>query len=411
MIFLYSLAVRLYGLAICTVSLFNPKAAAWCRGRRHYFRRLEEIFSRRGKTVWFHCASLGEFEQGRPVIEALKERDPSLQVVLTFFSPSGYEVRKDYDKADVVCYLPLDTPGNARRFLDIVQPDLAVFVKYEFWFHFLTTLKKRAIPVVLISAIFRPGQWFFRWYGLRFLRVMECFSRIFVQDEASQKILARHGIKTVEVAGDTRFDRVMAIAAARKRIPLAEAFAGDRTVVVAGSTWKEDETLLLSYLNRRVRPYKWIIAPHEIHPSHIAWLTERLQVPFMLFSEVDARDPAKVEVLVIDNIGMLSSLYAYGRLAYIGGGFGSGIHNVPEAAVYGVPVLFGPRYGKFREAVDLVRLGGAYPLENATELERLLNRFYDDVAAREKAGAAARDYVRASAGSTEKIVNNLLTFF
>ena len=411
MIFLYSLAVRLYGLAICTVSLFNPKAAAWCRGRRHYFRRLEEIFSRRGKTVWFHCASLGEFEQGRPVIEALKERDPSLQVVLTFFSPSGYEVRKDYDKADVVCYLPLDTPGNARRFLDIVQPDLAVFVKYEFWFHFLTTLKKRAIPVVLISAIFRPGQWFFRWYGRRFLRVMECFSRIFVQDEASQKILARHGIKTVEVAGDTRFDRVMAIAAARKRIPLAEAFAGDRTVVVAGSTWKEDETLLLSYLNRRVRPYKWIIAPHEIHPSHIAWLTERLQVPFMLFSEGDARDPAKVEVLVIDNIGMLSSLYAYGRLAYIGGGFGSGIHNVPEAAVYGVPVLFGPRYGKFREAVDLVRLGGAYPLENATELERLLNRFYDDVAAREKAGAAARDYVRASAGSTEKIVNNLLTFF
>ena len=411
MIFFYSLAVRLYGLAICIVSLFNPKAAAWCRGRRHFFRHLEASFSKRGRTVWFHCASLGEFEQGRPVIEALKERDPSLQVVLTFFSPSGYEVRKDYDKADHVCYLPLDTPGNARRFLDIVQPDLAVFVKYEFWYCFLTTLKKRQIPVVLISAIFRPGQWFFRWYGRRFLRVMESFQKIFVQDEASEELLRAHGITAAEVTGDTRFDRVITIAEGRKEIPLAAAFAGDRTVVVAGSTWKEDETLLLKYINARERPYKWIIAPHEIGSAHVDWIMERLKVPALRYSEEKDSDPAKAEVLVIDNIGMLSSLYAYGKVAYIGGGFGSGIHNVPEAAVYGLPVLFGPRYRKFREAVELTARGGAYPLENGGELTRLLNLLYDDQEKRGKAGAIAREYVYTSAGSTEKIVNNLLTFF
>ncbi len=392
-------------------SPFNPKAAAWCRGRKNYFRALRSTYTKRGKTVWFHCASLGEFEQGRPVIEAMRERDPSLQVVLTFFSPSGYEIRKHYEHADHVFYLPLDTRVHARRFLDIIRPDLAVFVKYEFWYFFLTELRGRQVPAVLISGIFRPGQWFFRWYGRRFLRVMESFRRIFVQDEASEMLLRTHGITVVEVTGDTRFDRVIAIAEGRKEIPVAEVFAGDRTVVVAGSTWKEDETLLLKYINARERPYKWIIAPHEIGASHVDWIMERLKVPAMRYSEREGKDPEKAEVLVIDNIGMLSSLYAYGKVAYIGGGFGSGIHNVPEAAVYGLPVLFGPRYRKFREAVELAERGGAYPLENGKELARLLNLFYDDHHKREKAGTVAREYVCASAGSTEKIVNNLLTFF
>lgn len=407
----YSLAVRMYGLFICIASLFNSKAAAWCRGRKGLFRHIEATYEKKGRTVWFHCASLGEFEQGRPVIEALKERDPSLQVVLTFFSPSGYEIRRDYPQADHVYYLPLDTRAHARRFLDFIRPDLAVFVKYEFWYFFLTTLKEREIPVVLISALFRPGQWFFRWYGRPFLKVMKSFRRIFVQDETSERLLKECGVDAVEVSGDTRFDRVIAIASARREIPVAGAFCGDRTVVVAGSTWKEDETLLMKYINRRVRPYKWIIAPHETDPAHVQWIMERLQVPAMRYSEREEKDPAEAEVLVIDNIGMLSSLYAYGKVAYIGGGFGSGIHNVPEAAVYGMPVLFGPRYRKFREAVDLVQLGGAFPVTDAGEAEQWLNRFYDDIPAREKAGAVARKYVLASAGSTGKIVNNLLTFF
>ena len=411
MILLYSLAVRVYGLLVCVASLFNPKAAAWCRGRKGLFRHIEETRLKKGRTVWFHCASLGEFEQGRPVIEALKERDPSLQVVLTFFSPSGYEIRKDYALADRVYYLPPDTRAHARRFLDLVRPDLAVFVKYEFWYFYLTTLKERDIPAVLISAIFRPGQWFFKWYGRSFLRVMRGFRRIFVQDKASEQLLREHGIEAVEVAGDTRFDRVVAIAAAREEIPVAKAFCGDRLVVVAGSTWKEDEALLLGYINRRERPYKWIIAPHETTPSHVHWLMERLEIPAMRYSERQEKDPARAEVLVIDTIGILSSLYAYGQVAYIGGGFGSGIHNVLEAAVYGMPVVFGPRYKKFREAVQLVAHGGAFPFIKADELEQLLNRFFDEEPFRRNAGAIAREYVIVSAGSTDKIVNNLLTFF
>ncbi len=411
MILLYSLAVRVYGLLVCVASLFNPKAAAWCRGRKGLFRHIEETRLKKGRTVWFHCASLGEFEQGRPVIEALKERDPSLQVVLTFFSPSGYEIRKDYALADRVYYLPTDSRAHARRFLDLVRPDLAVFVKYEFWYFYLTTLKERNIPAVLISAIFRPGQWFFKWYGRSFLRVMRGFRRIFVQDKASEQLLRKHGIEAVEVAGDTRFDRVVAIAAAREEIPVAKAFCGDRFVVVAGSTWKEDETLLLGYINRRERPYKWIIAPHETTPSHVHWLMEQLEVPARRYSERQEKDPARAEVLVIDTIGILSSLYAYGQVAYIGGGFGSGIHNVLEAAVYGMPVVFGPRYKKFREAVQLVERGGAFPFEKADELEQLLNRFFDEASFRRNAGAIAREYVIVSAGSTDKIVNNLLTFF
>ena len=334
-----------------------------------------------------------------------------MRVVLTFFSPSGYEIRKDYALADHVYYLPLDTRSRARRFLDLVRPDLAVFVKYEFWYFFLTGLKERDIPAILISAIFRPGQWFFKWYGRPFLKVMKSFRIIFVQDGASELLLRRHGVEEVEVAGDTRFDRVIAIATARREIPVAGLFSGDRHVVVAGSTWKEDEVLLLKYLNRRVRPYKWIIAPHETDPSHVQWIMDRLQVPAMRYSEREEKDPEGAEVLVIDNIGMLSALYAYGKVAYIGGGFGNGIHNVPEAAVYGLPVLFGPRYRKFREAVDLVERGGAFPVTDAEEMEQMLNRFYDDGAWRQNAGAIAREYVFASAGSTRKIVDKLLTFF
>jgi len=407
---IYSLAIHLYGMAIRVASWFDPKARAWVKGRKGLFGGIAAEYRKEGKTVWFHCASLGEFEQGRPVMEALRARDPQVRIVLTFFSPSGYEVRKNYRGADHVFYLPLDTRRQARRFLGLIDPDLVVFVKYEFWYHFLDELRRREVPVVLISAIFRPGQWFFRWYGRWFLRAMEVYRTIFVQDERSARLLRERGLERVVVAGDTRFDRVVAIARSRKQIEAARRFSADRTVVVAGSTWREDETLLLGYLNARVRPYKWIIAPHEIHPSHISWLQERVKVPSLLFSEAEEKDPAAAEVMIIDNIGMLSSLYAYGKVAYIGGGFGAGIHNVLEAAVYGMPVLFGPRYGKFREAVDLVERKAAFPVHDGKDLEKRLNILYDDLHAREEAAARARSYVEESAGSTRLIVDNLLKF-
>ncbi len=408
---IYSLAVWLYGGVIRLAAFFHPKAKAWVTGRKGLFRHIAAQYRKEGTTVWFHCASLGEFEQGRPVMEALKEKMPDIRIVLTFFSPSGYEVRKDYRGADHVFYLPLDTRRNARRFVELIDPDLVVFVKYEFWYHFLRVLDERRVPVVLISAIFRPEQWFFRWWGRWFLRMFRVYRKIFVQDDTSAALLRARGIRQVEVAGDTRFDRVVAVASSRKRIPVAEVFGADRTVVVAGSTWKEDETLLARYINARIRPYKWIIAPHEIHRTHLAWLKEQLKIPTLFYSEADKQRPEAAEVLIIDNIGMLSSLYAYGKVAYIGGGFGAGIHNILEAAVYGMPVLFGPRYEKFREAVELVRRGGAFPVEDGESLESRLNLLYDDIPARERAAEIARTFVMESAGSTDVIVNNLLKLF
>ncbi len=408
MIIIYRTVLFFYGLAICAVSPFNRKARAWCAGRRNYFRRLKNNYRKEGKTVWMHCASLGEFEQGRPVIEALKEKDPGISVVLTFFSPSGYEVRKEYPGAGHVYYLPLDTPRHARRFLEIIRPDAAVFVKYEFWYFYLTALKKRGIPVFLISAIFRPGQWFFRGYARKFKGLLHSFTKIFVQDKDSEQLLREHGIQHVQVAGDTRFDRVVSIARVRKKIPVAEHFTQGQPTVVAGSTWREDEEFLFKYINRRVRPYRWIIAPHEIYPGHLKQIAGALQVPFVFFSEAEQKDYTRADVLVIDNIGMLSSLYAYADVAYIGGGFGSGIHNILEAAVFGVPVIFGPRYGKFREARELVRLGGAFSFRKGEQLDALLTDFYENQDARHRAGVTCQQFVNNSAGSTDIIVNNLL---
>ncbi len=410
MIIIYRIVILFYGLAICVASLFNRKARAWCAGRKKYFTRLKKIYRHHDKTIWIHCASLGEFEQGRPVIEALKEKNPDFSVVLTFFSPSGYEVRKDYKGADYVLYLPLDTPRNANRFLEVIQPEVAVFVKYEFWYYFLSALKKRNIPVLLISAIFRQDQWFFKRYARRFRALLAGFNKIFVQDRDSESLLIKNGITEVQVAGDTRFDRVLAIAYTRKVIPEAGNFKGNNMVVVAGSTWKEDEVHLFKYINGKIRPYKWIIAPHEIYPAHLKWITGELQVPYVFFSQAGQKDLQDVDVLIIDNIGMLSSLYAYADVAYIGGGFGSGIHNILEAAVFGVPVIFGPNFHKFREARELIRLKGAFPIQGSKDMEKILSVFYDDESARSKAGGKCKRFVNNSSGSTKIIVNNLLMF-
>jgi len=407
-IFIYRSILLIYGFSICLASLFNKKAGAWCSGRKNYFTRLKKTYRRKGKTVWVHCASLGEFEQGRPVIESLKKKNPDISVVLTFFSPSGYEVRKNYKEANYVLYLPLDTPRNARRFMEIIQPDIAVFVKYEFWYFFLMALKERRIPVFLISAIFMHDQWFFKGYAGKFRKLLNVFSEIFVQDTASEQLLKKHGLKNVRVAGDTRFDRVLTIARARKKIPVAENFKADHLAVVAGSTWKEDEEYLFKYINQKIRPFKWIIAPHEIYPAHLKWIAGRLQVPFVFYSEAGQKDYSNADVLVIDNIGMLSSLYAYADVAYIGGGFGNGIHNILEAAVFGVPVIFGPKYRKFREATELIRLKGAFSYQKGDQLSTLLSEFYDNEPIRNKSGQICQQFVNNSSGGSEIIVNNLL---
>jgi len=409
-IFIYRSILLFYGCAICFASLFNKKAKAWCAGRKNYFDRLKKTYRRKGKTFWIHCASLGEFEQGRPVIELLKKKNPGISIVLTFFSPSGYEVRKDYKEADYVLYLPLDTPRNAKLFLEIIRPDIVVFVKYEFWYFFLMALKEREIPVFLISAIFRHDQWFFKNCAGRFRKLLDVYTQIFVQDDDSKQLLKKHGIQNVQVAGDTRFDRVLTIAGARKKISVAENFKTDHLTIVAGSTWKEDEEYLFKYVNQRIRPFKWIVAPHEIYQGHLKWIAGRLQVPFVFYSEAEQKGYAKadVDVLVIDNIGMLSSLYAYADVAYIGGGFGNGIHNILEAAVFGVPVVFGPNYRKFREACELLSLKGAFSYKKEDELTRLLSEFYDNEPFRKQAGQICQKFVYNSGGSAEIIVNNLL---
>lgn len=394
----YDIIIRVYAAGIRTISPFHAKAARWVRGRRHWRRKLQEGLGGRRADLWIHCASLGEFEQGRPVLEALRARHPGMVILLSFYSPSGYEIRQDYPHADAVTYLPLDTAANARDFLDIVRPRLALFIKYEFWLHFLTELHTRGIPVMLISAIFRPGQFFFRRGGKSFLRLLSFYEKIFVQDESAARVLEAHSISRVVVAGDTRFDRVLRVAADAREIPGVAAFAGDALTLVAGSTWPEDEALLGSALGSIP---KCIIAPHEIHPLRLSQLEKRFGEDCVRYSAL-AADTVRYRdrrVLLIDNIGMLSSLYRYGRIAYIGGGFGHGIHNLLEAAVYGIPVIFGPRHQKFREARDLLALGAAASVENEAELREALARFRSGDAGR-RAGEAAGAYVALHAGAT-----------
>lgn len=408
---IYRIIIFLYTLAIRLAAPFNERAGKWVKGRKHLFSHIKEKISRTHgrKTVWFHCASLGEFEQGRPVMEAIRQKSPDVFIVLTFFSPSGYEIRKNYDQADLVTYLPVDTPKNARWFLDEIRPDIAVFVKYEFWYFFLRELRKRDIPTLLISAIFRKEQLFFKNYGKFYLNMLRFFTRIFVQDPDSRKILNDAGIPNVEVSGDTRYDRVLMIAENPAHIPQAESFARGHTVIVAGSTWPEDEKLLVQYILGNHRPYRWIIAPHEINESHIASLMKALSGKAERFSQLKGTPDSRVHVLVIDNVGILSSLYALGDVAYIGGGFGKGIHNLLEAAVYGVPVIFGPNYHKFREAHDLIRINSGFSISSFEELSPILNQFYDQPEQRKSAGKSGRELIRKKAGATQQIVNNMLT--
>ncbi len=408
--FLYTLGIRFYGFAILLASLFNEKARKWRQGRREIFTKLQDAFNNvKEPVIWFHCSSLGEFEQGRPVIEAFRQKFPGYKILLTFFSPSGYEIRKNYNGADYVFYLPLDTYSNAKRFLEITKPKLAVFVKYEFWYNYMQCIHSSNVPVYLISAKFRPEQYFFKGYASWFRKQLKEYKKIFVQDANSEKLLATIGIENVVIAGDTRFDRVVAIAEQAKPDPLVKAFKGGNKLWICGSTWSPDEAIIKEAFNRLIaegNKVKLLLVPHEIGESHIAEILNSFPgaIKYSLAKESDA---ANANVMVVDKIGLLSNLYQYGGIAYIGGGFGMGIHNTQEAAVYGLPVLFGPKYQKFNEAVELIKMRAGFSVSTSTELQEQLSLLFKDKDYRNRCGEMARNYILSAKGATEKIIREL----
>ena len=444
---LYNIAIWFYALAVRIVAFFNPKVRLMWQGERDAYAKIESGLREGDRVVWVHAASLGEFEQGRPLIEKIKRGNPEYKILLTFFSPSGYEVRKNYAGADVIAYLPLDTARNAKRFVELVKPEKVVFVKYEFWLNYLRELRVKGVDTYIISAIFRENQVFFKWYGGIFREGLKAFKTLFVQNEESKGLLKGIGVENVVVAGDTRFDRVADIAATAKKLEIVERFVGISNgiplspsdsspnlgeqlrevqngeflpVLVVGSSWGPDEDLLARYINERAGRMKMIIAPHEVHEERIKELTSKLTCKYALYTQItDNRlqitDKSQLslqtlnpsflpdyDVLVVNTIGVLSSVYQYGQVAYIGGGFGVGIHNTLEAAAWGMPVVFGPNYKKFQEAKELIECGAGWSIKNYEECARALDVFFEK---NEEASKAAAEYVVSHTGATEIIHN------
>lgn len=409
---LYTAAIQLYALTVSAVAPFHKKARLMRAGQAQTTAILREKMDRKAKYIWFHASSLGEFEQGRPMIEQIRKVHPEYKILLTFFSPSGYEVRKNYAGADVVCYLPFDTPGRVEQFLDLANPAMAIFIKYEFWGNYLHTLQQRGIPVYIISAIFRREQLFFQWFGKPYRKMLDCFNHLFVQDERSKALLEEYGIRNVTVAGDTRFDRVIDVYHQAKQIPLVERFIkgtdGQQPplVFVAGSSWPEDEAIFIPYFERHPE-MKLIIAPHEIHEGHLMSIEARLHRPTIRLSQATEQNVANQDCLIVDSFGLLSSLYRYGQIAYIGGGFGAGIHNTLEAAVYGMPVLFGPRFQKFKEAKDLIAVGGAFTFDNAPAFTSRMDTLLSTPEALQQSSQAAGHFVQSHGGATTTILQEI----
>ncbi|HBG24873.1 MAG TPA: 3-deoxy-D-manno-octulosonic acid transferase [Rikenellaceae bacterium] len=458
MTILYHISISLYLFASGIMGIFSRKAALFYAGRKSLLSHIEDEmgYSQDSdrETVWFHCASVGEFEQARPIIELLRERFPLYRIVITFFSPSGYELRKDYPLADHIFYLPMDTRKNAAKFIEFINPTLVIFIKYEFWRNYLTTLNKCGIPVYLVSGIFRQGQPFFRWWGGSFRNILNLFTHLFVQDENSASLLRGIGVERVTVCGDTRFDRVHALAQKAVKISSVEIFCGSSLCCVAGSTWPADEELIVAHYRRyfhrekiakryselrrgkfeqnidSVRfakfpeldnvisvsssesKFKLIIVPHEVDEHQIKKLINLLRdIPYVRYSELEGSHRgeklSEASVLIIDSVGILSRIYRYGTFAYIGGGFGAGIHNILEAATYGMPVVFGPKFGKFKEARDLTELGGAFPVKSEDELVEIFDKLLADSAFRDECSQVCAGYVAKNIGATEFIVNSI----
>ena len=417
---MYNLGIHLYALGVAVASHFNKKVSKMWRGEHDTFRILKEKADPNSQYIWVHAASLGEFEQGRPIIERIKQDHPEQKVLLTFFSPSGYEVRKNYSGADIICYLPLDTKGNARRFLSLINVKMAFFIKYEFWYNYLHILRHRGVPTYSVSSIFRPGQIFFRWYGRQYGRVLKCFTKFFVQNEVSRELLATIGIHRVEITGDTRFDRVLQIKDAAKQLPLVESFvspvaseaAAQRKCFIVGSSWEPDEDIYIPYFTDK--DWKLIIATHVVSPERVGLLKKRLVEQgkkVVLYSEADKPEVkgtlSEADVMIIDCYGLLSSIYRYADVAYVGGGFGVGIHNLPEAAVWGVPVFFGPNNARFQEAQDLKQNGGGLEITNSHDFEQLMNDLVAHPDAIKERGRQAGSYVMNRSGATDKILRSV----
>ena len=376
------------------------------RGERQAIGIIKEKMDPNAQYIWFHAASLGEFEQGRPLMEQLKREHPEYKILLTFFSPSGYEVRKNYDGADIITYLPLDTIMNARRFLRTIRPVMAFFIKYEFWYNYLHILKYRKVPVYSVSSIFRPEQVFFKWYGRNYGRVLHCFTHFFVQNEISRQLLAKIGINEVTVVGDTRFDRVLQIKEAAKQLPMVEAFTNGHRTFVAGSSWQPDEDIFIPWFNAH-KDWKLIIAPHVIGEDHLQQILSKIEGKAVRYTQASTEEVRDAQVLIIDCFGLLSSIYHYGEVAYVGGGFGVGIHNLPEAAVWGVPVIFGPNNKRFQEAQQLKACGGGLEINGAADFQRIMDRFDANPQQVEADGKKAGDYVKGKAGATGKVLHSV----
>jgi 3-deoxy-D-manno-octulosonic-acid transferase len=406
--FLYSISIFFYSILIRLAAPFNIKASQISKGRKQVFSEIRAKIKYDKPIIWVHCASLGEFEQGRPLIEAIRKQLPEYRIFLTFFSPSGYEIRKNYELADYIFYLPADTKRNARNLIELIRPEKVFFVKYEFWFHYISELKKKNIPLYLVSAIFRRDQQFFKntpW-GKWYREMLFGFSHFFVQDEQSVQLLDSIGITNVTRAGDTRFDRVAEIARNGKTISLIEKFKGNSLVVVAGSTWKPDEELLAQYIHNNPE-IKFIIAPHETKSGNIERLINLLKSPVICYTEASEESVMNRQVMIVDTIGVLSSIYKYADLAYIGGGFGVGIHNTLEAAIFGMPIVFGPNYRKFHEAIRMVELGIAFPVKDFSSLEKNLNLLLNDANKRALISQKCLSFTYQNIGATRLILEKV----
>jgi 3-deoxy-D-manno-octulosonic-acid transferase len=403
---LYNIGILIFTALAGLISPFNSRASLWVKGRKKWTEKIADKIKSGDRVIWIHCASLGEFEQGRPVIEAIKKKMPEFKIVLTFFSPSGYEIRKNYSNADCISYLPSDTPRNALKFIKLINPEYVIFVKYEFWNNYISVLYKSKIPLYLISGIFRPGQHFFKWYGSFFRSILMKFERIFVQDQPSFDLLSGIGIEKISLAGDTRFDRVVQITGNARKIHQLEQFRGGEKLFLAGSSWRQDEEIIAQYINNFPDKMKWVFAPHEIDKSNIERLEKLFNVDHVRFSEFSEAS-ANARVLIIDNIGMLSSAYRYAYIAAIGGGFGKGIHNILEPACWGIPVMFGPKYKKFREAVDLINENGAMTYDSYGKFSGTLDKLLTDELFYLKSAKAASFYVNKNIGATDKILQEI----
>lgn len=407
--FLYNIGINIYKAAVSIAALHHEKAKKMLRGQALTFATLEEKldYDSSRDLIWIHASSLGEFEQGRPLIEMIKRDKPNARILLSFFSPSGYEVRKDYNLADVVVYLPMDTPANAKRFVETVKPTMAIFVKYEFWGNYLQQLKAHNVPTYIVSAIFRPSQIFFKPWGGMFREILKCYTRIFVQNEESRLLLKDVGVTNVEVGGDTRFDRVKAVREAAREFPvIARMVSNGKFTLVVGSSWQPDEDVVIPYFNSHP-DINLIIAPHEFDKERLAQLQGRINGKVSLYSMTPENEAESTQCLIIDCFGILSSLYRYAHVAMVGGGFGAGIHNVNEAAVYGIPVIYGPKYGKFKEASDLIACGGAYCVHDADEFAAIVDKLRTDANLLRQSGNVADKYIKSHLGATGFIYNSI----